>query len=59
MSIESSAYQWLVGCITNLKEYKHQDMMYYLNCVRPLCEAVNSQGLEDNLEQNEEQIFGL
>ena len=59
MSIENSAYKWLVNCITNLNNYKHEDMMYYLTCVRPLCEAVYSQSLEDNLEQNEEQTLSL
>lgn len=57
MNIESCATDYLVGVITNLRAYNSSRMKYYIDCVKPLCDAVYSQDLQ--LVYEEEQSLGL
>lgn len=57
MNIERYGTEYLISMITNLHGYSQSSMQYYMDCIRPLCDAVHSQDLQEVYE--EEQSLGL
>lgn len=57
MNIDSYGTDYLISVITNLRGYNQSSMQYYIDCIKPLCDAVHSQDLQEVYE--EEQSLGL
>lgn len=57
MDINKYACTFLTSVITDLRAYNSSSMQYYIDCVKPLCDAVYSQDLQEIYD--EEQSLGL